>query len=129
VLFRLLQAPLARFSQCLHSHWTLIPFERNTVERRCHRTLDSPAPSSHARSLAARQRLDHSGFRQRGPVTSGAAAENVAYGCTTEDCVIRMWARSGAHRANMLRRDVTSYGLGSADSANGKRYWVLELGN
>jgi len=62
-------------------------------------------------------------------VTSGAAAENVAYGCTTEDCVIRMWARSGAHRANMLRRDVTSYGLGSADSANGKRYWVLEVGN
>jgi hypothetical protein len=25
--------------------------------------------------------------------------------------------------------DVTSYGLGSADSANGKRYWVLEVGN
>jgi hypothetical protein len=25
--------------------------------------------------------------------------------------------------------DVTSYGLGSADSANGKRDWVLELGN
>jgi uncharacterized protein YkwD len=38
-----------------------------------------------------------------------------------------MWARSPL--ANMLRRDVTSYGLGSADSANGKRYWVLELGN
>ncbi|MGC2469497.1 MAG: hypothetical protein WA439_06440, partial [Pseudolabrys sp.] len=25
--------------------------------------------------------------------------------------------------------DVTGYGLGSADSANGKRYWVLEVGN
>jgi hypothetical protein len=29
----------------------------------------------------------------------------------------------------MLRRDVTSYGLASADGSNGKRYWVLELGN
>ena len=83
---------------------------------------------SHAHNLAARQRLDHSGFRQRVSVTSGAAAENVAYGCATEDCVIRMWARSGRHRANMLRRDVTSYGIASADGGNGRRYWVLELG-
>jgi len=87
------------------------------------------AAYSHAHNLAARQRLDHSGFRQRVALTSGATAENVAYGCATEDCVIRMWARSGRHRANMLRRDVTSYGLASADGANGRRYWVLELGN
>ena len=38
-------------------------------------------------------------------------------------------ARSGGHRANMLRRDVSNYGLASADGANGKSYWVLELGN
>ena len=87
------------------------------------------AAYSHAQSLAAGQRLDHAGFRQRISLTSGAAAENVAYGCATEDCVIRMWARSGRHRANMLRRDVTSYGIASAVGANGKRYWVLELGN
>jgi uncharacterized protein YkwD len=87
------------------------------------------AAYSHAPSLAARQRLDHSGFRQRVPLTSGAAVENVAFGCATADCVIRMWARSGRHRANMLRRDVTSYGLASADGSNGRRYWVLELGN
>jgi len=87
------------------------------------------AAYSHAHNLAARQRLDHSGFRDRVSLTSGAAAENVAFGCATEDCVIRMWAKSGGHRANMLRRDVTSYGLASADGANGRRYWVLELGN
>jgi uncharacterized protein YkwD len=75
------------------------------------------------------RRLDHAGFRQRISLTSGAAAENVANGCAAEDCVIRMWARSGRHRANMLRRDVTSYGIASAVGANGKRYWVLELGN
>jgi uncharacterized protein YkwD len=87
------------------------------------------AAYSHAPSLAGRQRLDHSGFRERVSLTSGTAAENVAFGCATEDCVIRMWAKSGHHRANMLRRDVTSYGLASADGANGRRYWVLELGN
>ena len=53
----------------------------------------------------------------------------MSHGCATEDCVIRMWARSGRHRANMLRRDMTRYGIASADGANGKRYWVLELGN
>lgn len=87
------------------------------------------AAYSHAHSLAARQRLDHAGFRQRLSTTGGTAAENVAFGCATEDCVIRMWSRSGRHRANMLRRDVTSYGLASADGVNGRRYWVLELGH
>ena len=87
------------------------------------------AANSHAQNLAARQRLDHSGFRQRISLEAGPAAENVAFGCPTEDCVIRMWAKSGGHRANMLRRDVTSYGLASADGGNGHRYWVLELGN
>ncbi len=87
------------------------------------------AAYSHAHSLAGRRRLDHDGFRQRVSLTSGTAAENVAFGCATEDCVIRMWARSARHRANMLRRDVTSYGLASADGGDGHRYWVLELGN
>lgn len=72
---------------------------------------------------------DHAGFRQRVPTTNGTAAENVAFGCATDDCVIRMWARSSRHRANMLRQDVTLYGLASADGGNGRRYWVLELGN
>jgi uncharacterized protein YkwD len=87
------------------------------------------AAYSHAHNLAGRRRLDHDGFRQRVSLTSGTAAENVAFGCATEDCVIRMWARSAHHRANMLRRDVTSYGLASADGGDGHRYWVLELGN
>jgi len=87
------------------------------------------AAYSHAHNLAGRQRLDHDGFRQRVSLASGAAAENVAFGCATEDCVIRMWAKSGRHRSNMLRRDVTSYGLASADGGSGRRYWVLELGN
>ncbi len=88
------------------------------------------AADAHARDLAARNRLDHAGFRQRlDAVSSGAAAENVSYGCEDEACAIRQWSRSSGHRANMLRRDVTGYGLASARAESGRRYWVLELGN
>jgi uncharacterized protein YkwD len=85
--------------------------------------------ASHAHDLARRQTLDHKGFRERMSFVRSAAAENVAFGCATEDCVFQMWAKSAGHRANMLRRDVTSYGLASATGGNGRRYWVLELGN
>jgi len=88
----------------------------------------SGAASSHAQTLAGSGRLTHAGFRQRVPL-NGTAAENVAYGCADEDCVIRQWARSGRHRANMLRRDVSAYGIASAEGAKGRRYWVLVLGN
>jgi uncharacterized protein YkwD len=82
---------------------------------------------SHSVDMARRGRLDHAGFRQqRGP--GGARAENVAYGCADAACTMRMWIRSAGHRANMLRRDVSRYGLASAVSAKGRRYWTLVLG-
>jgi uncharacterized protein YkwD len=85
---------------------------------------------SQAHSMAARTRLDHAGFRARvAGLGGGMHAENVAFGCDTEDCVIKMWARSGGHRANMLRGDVAAHGIASATGANGRRYWALELGN
>ena len=79
-----------------------------------------------ANSMAARNSLDHAGFlTERGP--AGARAENVAMGCATESCTIDMWKRSAGHRANMLRRDVVSYGLASANGGK-RRYWCLNLG-
>ena len=84
---------------------------------------------SHAHDMARRKSLDHNGFRQRMSFVRSAAAENVAFGCDTETCVFQMWAKSSGHRANMLRRDVTSYGIASATAEGGRRYWVLELGN
>ena len=83
--------------------------------------------SSHAADMARRDSLDHNGFKeQRGP--RGARAENVAYGCKDSPCVIQQWVNSSGHRANMLRTDISKYGLGSAVSASGKKYWALELG-
>jgi uncharacterized protein YkwD len=82
---------------------------------------------AHSADMARRGRLDHAGFRQqRGP--AGARAENVAYGCADAACAMRMWIRSAGHRRNMLRGDVGRYGLASAASANGRRYWTLLLG-
>jgi len=86
------------------------------------------AAYEHAHELAAREDLDHDGFEQR-MAGSSRAAENVAYGCRTRDCVFRMWARSPGHRRNMLMKGLTHYGLASARGANGQTYWVLEMGN
>jgi uncharacterized protein YkwD len=83
-----------------------------------------------AQAMAGRSHLDHANFRGRlGSTGGGMHAENVAYGCATEDCAIKMWARSGGHRRNMLRGDVTAYGIASATGKNGRVYWALELGN
>jgi uncharacterized protein YkwD len=82
---------------------------------------------AHALDMARRDTLDHAGFMERrGP--RGARAENVAYGCTDSACTIRMWVNSSGHRTNMLRPDVTKYGLASAKSASGKTYWTLMVG-
>ncbi len=84
-----------------------------------------------ARSMAARRHLDHANFRARvAAVSSGVNAENVCVGCADEDCAIRMWARSGGHRANMLRGDVSAYGIASATArtagAIGRWNWGIE---
>ena len=82
---------------------------------------------SHALDMARRDTLDHANFMERrGP--RGARAENVAYGCSDSPCAIRIWANSSGHRSNMLRGDVTKYGLASAKAASGKTYWALEVG-
>ncbi len=98
--------------------------------RLAYSALLAGAAYQHAHDMARRNHLDHDGFRQRvANIVSGTAAENVLWGCDNQDCAIRMWARSSGHRANMLRGDVSMYGIASAKADNGRRYWVLELGN
>lgn len=87
------------------------------------------AAYGHARDMARRNRLDHNGFKQRARLSGGTAAENVSYGCADEDCAIRQWAKSSGHRRNMLMKGVSAYGLASATSDSGRKYWVMMLGN
>lgn len=81
----------------------------------------------HAADMARRNSLDHDGFMEkRGP--AGARAENVSYGCSDTACAIKQWANSAGHRHHMLIFDINKYGLASAVSNVGRRYWAMELG-
>jgi uncharacterized protein YkwD len=78
--------------------------------------------------MAGRSGINHKNFRQRiGPIGT-THAENVLVGCDDEACAIAKWARSGGHRRNMLRGDVSAYGIASVTGKNGRKYWALELG-
>jgi uncharacterized protein YkwD len=78
--------------------------------------------------MAGRSQIDHKDFKKRiGPVGS-THAENVLVGCDDEACAIAKWAKSGGHRRNMLRGDVSAYGIASVTGSNGRKYWALELG-
>ena len=81
----------------------------------------------HAADMAQRESLDHDRFMtSRGP--RGARAENVAYGCKESACVIQQWVNSSGHRKNMLIPGLTRYGLASATSPSGRKYWTLLVG-
>jgi uncharacterized protein YkwD len=87
------------------------------------------AAYEHAHDMARRNHLDHKGFRQRLSPIASTVAENVLWGCETEECAIRVWAKSPGHRRNMLMKGVSAYGIASARADNGRRYWVMELGS
>jgi uncharacterized protein YkwD len=101
--------------------------------------------AAHSRDMARRNSLDHDGYLARLRQAGSAAGENVAMipcaaphlrvikvtgracSCGSTDCAYRLWVESSGHRANMLMRGVTKYGLASA-AGFGRRYWTLELG-
>lgn len=87
------------------------------------------AAYGHARDMAQRNHLDHNGFKERAKYSGGTTAENVSWGCADADCAIRQWAKSSGHRRNMLMKGVSAYGLASAVSDSGRKYWVMMLGN
>lgn len=82
---------------------------------------------SHAASMAKRRSMDHAGFYEV-RAKRGASGENVAYGSADQNGAIQQWINSPPHRTNMLRPDFTRYGLASATSAAGQRYWALLFG-
>src|SRR5918999_2823947 len=87
----------------------------------------SALAKAHAADMARRGAMDHAGFFDV-RASRGARAENVAYGCADTNCAMQQWINSSPHRANMLRPDLTRYGLGSAVSAAGQRFWALVMG-
>ncbi|MBV9261986.1 MAG: CAP domain-containing protein [Pseudolabrys sp.] len=106
----------------------------NTFRAQHKRSVLSVSPSlsalayEQAHAMAERSRIDHKDFRKRIGHIGSTHAENVLWGCEDESCAIEKWSKSGGHRANMLRGDISSYGIASASDEKGRKYWALELG-
>jgi len=77
-----------------------------------------------AASMARRDRLDHNGFKSRAK-RYGLRAENVAYGCTTEECARARWSKSPGHARNMMLPGFQE--VASARSRSGRTYWCMAI--
>jgi hypothetical protein len=77
-----------------------------------------------AASMARRDRLDHNGFKSRAK-RYGLRAENVAYGCATEECARAQWRKSPGHARNMMLPGLQE--VASARSRSGRTYWCMEI--
>ena len=77
-----------------------------------------------AASMARRDRLDHNGFKSRAK-RYGLRAENVAYGCATEECARARWWKSPGHARNMMLLGFKE--VASARSRSGRTYWCMEI--
>jgi len=50
--------------------------------------------------------------------------ENIAYGYTSPESVVKGWMDSSGHKANILNNGYTNIGVGTAKDAQGRIYWV-----
>jgi len=87
------------------------------------------AAQSRARSMAAANRLSHTGWeavvRRQGDAPT--IAENVAYDYSSADAVVSAWLRSPGHRANMLGRSFRRIGVGCVVDARAHLWWAEDL--
>lgn len=80
---------------------------------------------SYSYRLAVLGRLVHNSM-PRVATTCGASAagENIAFGNVTADTMFRMWMSSPGHRANILRPEWKSMGMGAYRTMSGRWYGV-----
>jgi uncharacterized protein YkwD len=74
--------------------------------------------------------LDGSTFRSRAREVGyrNAAGENIAWGFSSPQDVVRSWMSSPGHRANIVDCENRSTGLGLASDSGGTPYWTLNVG-
>lgn len=95
------------------------------------------AAQKHAAWMARKQTMSHrgEGFSSPGMRIKQAGyewktyGENVAYGQTTPDEVMRVWMNSRGHRRNIKNSAFREIGIGRAVSANGHIYWCVTFGS
>lgn len=88
------------------------------------------AARDHAQDMVSNNYFSHDGrngssFSQRARAAgyTCAAAENIAFGQTSEAEVMTEWMNSSGHRRNILLSDARDYGLGRVGNM-----WVLMMG-
>jgi uncharacterized protein YkwD len=60
--------------------------------------------------------------------TTGASAENIAWGYRTPDEVVTGWMTSPGHRANILDCKSVAVGVGLVLAADGTAHWTQDFG-
>jgi len=94
------------------------------------------AALAHARDMAATNKLDEYGSRDRSTCQERCrragyqrpVAEVVAAGQTAVQQVLADWLRSPAHRGVVLHRRAVSVGCASATGSRGWTYWCATVG-
>ena len=94
------------------------------------------AARAHSTDMVTKNFFDHTGsdgstFVQRevrAGYTTGASAENIAWGYHSAQDVVTGWINSPGHRANMLNCQSVAVGIGLAYKADGTPYWTQDFG-
>jgi len=93
------------------------------------------AARAHSTDMVTRDFFSHTGSDGSDFVTrearagySAASAENIAWGWSTADVVVREWMNSPGHRANILNCGNVAVGVGLAKKSDGTPYWTQDFG-
>ncbi|WP_433211305.1 CAP domain-containing protein [Dactylosporangium sp. CS-047395] len=94
------------------------------------------AARAHSTDMVTKNFFDHTGsngsnFVQRevaAGYTTGASAENIAWGYRSAQDVVTGWINSPGHRANIMNCSSVAVGVGVAYKADGTPYWTQDFG-
>ena len=94
------------------------------------------AARAHSTDMVTNNFFSHTGsngstFVQREAAagyTTGASAENIAWGYRSPQEVVNGWINSAGHRANILNCGSVAVGVGVAYKADGTPYWTQDFG-
>ncbi|MEV6926770.1 CAP domain-containing protein [Dactylosporangium sp. NPDC051485] len=94
------------------------------------------AARAHSTDMVTHNFFDHTGsngsnFVQREAAagyTTGASAENIAWGYRTAQDVVNGWINSPGHRANLLNCSSVAVGVGLVYKTDGTPYWTQDFG-
>jgi uncharacterized protein YkwD len=93
------------------------------------------AARAHSTDMVTRNFFSHTGSDGSNFVTraqragyTAASAENIAWGWSTAEVVVREWMNSPGHRANILNCGSVAVGVGLVKKADGTPYWTQVFG-